>query len=521
MDETKILPGSQPRNLSSLTVASQVDPAERIEVSIYLKPRDGDAGIRLARPRALVKESREATHAADIEALRAFAESAGLQVTREDPARRLVRIAGPADKVQEAFGTTLHEVEQDGEMFRARSSSLSLPADIADRVLAVLGLDTRPIATPKLVLHTSVAAPAGFRPNEVAALYDFPQEDASGACIAIIELGGGYRDSDNDLAFEAMGLAVPPIVAVPVNGVQNQPGLSNADGEVALDIQVCGGAAPGARLAVYFARNSTQGFVDAITKAIHDDANRPSVVSISWGSFEGNWSEQGIRAMGAAFEDAASLRVTVLAASGDDLATDGADDGALHVDYPSSDPAVLGCGGTRISTGGGRISSETVWNRNGRGTGGGFSSIFPMPRYQSEAGVAALPGGAAMRGVPDVAGDADPGTGYTIILDGDEQVIGGTSAVAPLWAGLFALINAGRPAGTVGFVHDILYGADAAAFRDVTVGDNKVGGLGYDARAGWDPCTGLGSPVGTGVAACFQAPVDGVAAAAEPVAVEA
>src|SRR3954471_16835940 len=119
MDETKILPGSQPRNLSSLTVASQVDPDERIEVSIYLKPRDEDAGIRLARPRALVKESREATHAADIEALRAFAESAGLQVTREDPARRLVRIAGPADKVQEAFGTTLHEVEQDGEMFRA------------------------------------------------------------------------------------------------------------------------------------------------------------------------------------------------------------------------------------------------------------------------------------------------------------------------------------------------------------------------------------------------------------------
>lgn len=508
MADSKELPGSYREPAPELAAAPPVDPAERIEVSVYLKPdtsaASGPEQAAAAMPsRAAVKAAREDAHAPDLAALRAFAEQAGLEVTCEDLARRLVRIAGPADKMQAAFGATLQKVEQGGQTMRARSGSLSLPADLADRVLAVLGLDTRPIATPKIVSHANAAAGISFLPTEIAALYDFPKQDASGQCIAIIELGGGYTDADNQAAFAAMGLPVPPIVAVGVAGAANTPTTADsADGEVALDIQVCGGAAPGARLAVYFAPNTGQGFVDAITEAAHDQTNAPSVISISWGGPENGWTGQEVAAMSAAFQDAATVGVTVFAASGDSLATDGVKDGKLHVDYPASDPLVIGCGGTLIAADQGAIAHETVWNSNGGGTGGGISSLFALPSYQSRAHVP-LPqhGKHHMRGVPDVAGDADPESGYRIVVDGKHGVFGGTSAVAPLWAALFALVNAKRGS-PIGRAHDQLYAA-ANAFRDIVSGDNKVGTIGYKAKKGWDPCTGLGSPVGSRIIDAF------------------
>jgi kumamolisin len=196
--------------------------------------------------------------------------------------------------------------------------------------------------------------------------------------------------------------------------------------------------------------------------------------------------------MNGALKDAATLGVTVTAASGDALATDGEADGKPHVDYPSSSPYVLGCGGTRIEVSGDRLSSEVVWKSNGGGTGGGVSAMFPLPVYQASAKVPKANGSAGGRGVPDVAADADPDSGYQIVVGGQQSIIGGTSAVAPLWAGLVAAFNAkrGKP---LGFLHSTLY-ANGSAFRDVTSGDNKSGSIGYTAGAGWDPCTGLGSP---------------------------
>jgi kumamolisin len=299
-----------------------------------------------------------------------------------------------------------------------------------------------------------------------------------------------------------MGLAVPDIVAVGVDGADNSPGTSDADGEVALDIQVAGGVAPGARLAVYFAPNTSQGFVDAITQAVHDDTNKPSALSISWGSPEDGWSEQAIAAMGAAFRDAVALDVTVCAASGDSLATDGESDGQAHVDYPASDPAVLGCGGTRITASGDAITGEIVWKSNGGGTGGGVSALFALPDYQQGAGVPAPAAGEGGRGVPDVAGDADPDSGYRIVTGGQTGIIGGTSAVAPLWAAIVAVLNAARGA-PLGQIHGQLYAA-TGAFRDITSGDNRSGSVGYAAGAGWDPCTGLGSPIGDGLRSALE-----------------
>jgi kumamolisin len=498
-EDRQILTGSEhdaPRDMKAI---GRVPGDEPITVSLYLKPRGAPAK---ACSREELHRQREKDHAPDLDAIRAFAHDAGLEIVTEAPTRRLVQLRGPAAAIEQAFGTELHHYEHDGAVCRGRRGPLHLPAPVVGRVAAVLGLDTSPIATPKFVPHRSPTPPAGFLPTDIAALYGFDGADASGQCIGIIELGGGYTDADNQAAFKAMGLAVPDIVAVPVDGGGNAPGISDADGEVALDIQVAGGVAPGARLAVYFAPNTSQGFVDAITQAVHDDANAPSALSISWGSAEEGWSAQSIAAMRAAFEDAASLGLTVCAASGDSLATDGESDGKAHVDYPASDPGVLGCGGTRISASAGSITDEVVWKSNGGGTGGGVSTLFPLPDYQKDAGVPAAPAGKGGRGVPDVAGDADPDSGYRIVTGGQTGLIGGTSAVAPLWAAIAVILNAGRKT-PLGQPHAALYGA-ADAFRDITTGDNKTGAIGYAAKAGWDPCTGLGSPDGARLRAVLQ-----------------
>lgn len=477
-----------------------------ITVSVHLRPAEEEpaSGEGAAHTRASLRSAREDAQAGNIAAVRAFAQGAKLEVVAVDPARRLVRLSGPAAAMEAAFGTTLHAYERDGVTFRGREGALSVPADLADRVLAVLGLDTTPIATPKIVPHRGTTTPRGFLPTEVAALYGLADLDAPGQCVGIIELGGGYTDADNKAAFAAMGLPVPEIVSVGVDGGDNSPsGGQGADGEVALDIQVAGGVALGAKLALYFAANTSQGFADAILQAVHDEANAPSVLSISWGGPEDGWSGQAIAAMSAAFQDAATLGITVTAASGDALATDGESDGAAHVDYPASDPLVLGCGGTRLDASGDRLTGETVWNSNGGGTGGGVSALFARPAYQAGLDLPAPPSAHGGRGVPDVAGNADPDSGYRVVSGGQTALVGGTSAVAPLWAGIIAGMNA-RRGKSLGDLHAMLY-ATPDACRDVTEGNNRAGRIGYDAAKGWDPCTGLGSPDGTTLLRLFGA----------------
>jgi kumamolisin len=498
------IPGSERRAPSGQRVGP-CDPNEQAEVSVYLKPPAE------AAPPAGRFHDRQQLHAARAQALKpalaaltAFANQHGLSVSEHDPGRRLVKLKGSLAALQAAFGAQLHTYYDSGRQFRGRSGHLSAPADVVQHVEAVLGLDQRPIATPKIRrLPDPKAAAASYLPTQVAKLYGFPDATGQGECVGLIELGGGFTASDTDAAFKAMGLSPPQVTAVAVSGGSNQPGQDqDADGEVALDIQVAGGAAPGAAFAVYFAPNTDQGFVDAISQAAHDTSNKPSTLSISWGSAESQWTQQAITTMTSALQDAVSLGVSVFAASGDNLATDGVSDGKAHVDFPASSPLVVGCGGVRLEGSGTTIASETVWNSEGGGTGGGISALFPVPAYQAEIKLPSpVGGGKEGRGVPDVAADADPETGYQVVVDGQNEVIGGTSAAAPLWAGLFALVNqqAGKPSGQP---HAVLY-ANPSAFRDITQGNNKSGAIGYSAGPGWDACTGLGAPNGTAIAKLF------------------
>lgn len=381
---------------------------------------------------------------------------------------------------------------------------------------AVLGLDNRPQLKPHFKIHKNRTShhfqahnSTIYTPLQVAGLYQFPQNsNCSNQCIGIIELNGGYNPVEVKNYFSYIKAAEPVLTDVSVNGAANRPtgDPHGPDGEVALDIEVAGAVAPGVKIAVYFAPNTEAGFLNAITTAIHDTTNKPSVLSISWGAAENQWTQQAMTAMDRAFQDAAAMGITICCASGDHGSADGVNDSAVYVDFPASSPHVLGCGVTCLNSSGGIITQEVVWNEGLSGSsGGGVSSVFPLPDWQKTAKVppSANQGGGQGRGVPDVAGDADPATGYLVLVDNQYLVMGGTSAVAPLWAGLVAIINQllGK---RVGFLNPILYQlpANCNAFHDITAGNNdtsRVSGA-YTAQPGWDPCTGLGSPIGTNLA---------------------
>ncbi len=497
MNANKVtLPGSEREPLGT-RVADQPSE-EMIEVSVILKPKQQRALSHAGGAVVSRKEfaSTYGAASAAIESIETFAKENELTVTEVSPERRTVKLEGTAANMTRAFEVQLDVYEHEGQRYRARTGGIHLSAEVLPLVEAVLGLDNRPQAKPHFRVHASAAAaPVSYTPRQVAQLYQFPlTATGAGETIGILELGGGYQPADLENYFASLGIQEPTVVSVSVDQGENTPTNANsADGEVLLDIEVVGAVAPGAKIVVYFAPNTSQGFQDALTTAIHDNTNRPSVISISWGGPESTWTAQSMMAFDSASQDAAALGVTICAASGDNGSGDGVTDGANHVDFPSSSPHVLACGGTSLLSANGAITSETVWNDGAQGGagGGGYSNQFPLPAWQASAKITPPSGGG--RGVPDVSGDADPETGYQVLVDGESLVIGGTSAVAPLWSGLIALMNEslGQP---LGFLQPALYALTtaSAAFHDITSGSNGA----YSAGPGWDAASGLGSPSG-------------------------
>ena len=521
------IPGSEREPLPQAQAVGPTDPTERLEVTLRVRRRQPlpvPSVMAVQAPsqrRYLTGEEYAGQYGADVsdlEKVADFARQHGLHVVTQSAARRSVILSGTVADVSSAFGVTLNDYEYPQGTYRGRTGPVTIPADLQGIVEGVFGLDNRPFARSHVArLPAGATAPVTFTPPDLAKLYNFPPGlDGTGQTIGILELGGGYRPADLRAYFQRLGLAAPRVKSVSVDHARNHPvgTPDSADGEVMLDIEVAGGVAPGADVVVYFAPNgSDQNFLDALTTAIHDNTNKPSVISISWGGPESAATQSFMQQFDAALQSASLLGITVCTASGDNGAADeGANgwDGQPHVDFPSASPWALSCGGTSLAVSGSAISSEKVWNQHATdpnsgsfgATGGGISQFFPVPAYQQSITLPhpAGSGGHAGRGVPDVAGVADPATGYDIQVDGHYyQGFGGTSAVAPLWAGLIACINQGL--GTrAGFVNTLLYGkaASSGALRDVTQGDNKVGpvSVGYSAAPGWDACTGLGTPDG-------------------------
>jgi kumamolisin len=582
----KSLPASDREMLPGAKSHGRVDPDERIEVTVMVRPRTPPnaaaahaeeamaAGAQLPEHRRYLTREQLADQRgadpADFDKIEQFAHEHNLTVTMTSVPQRLIKLSGTLADLTAAFKATVKQYKEGRLTFRGRTGTLSVPEDLADVIVGVYGFDTRPAARPhcrilgrpggagargrkavgaagkkKPKASPAAAAPpaaAGLKPftaPEVARLYSFPTGlDGSGQCIGLIELntpnqnnelGTGFTADDLKTYFKKLNLPMPTVTAVGVDGGANLPNVNrNADGEVMLDIEVAGAVAPGAQIAVYFAPNTGRGFIDAVSAAVHDTVRKPSVVSISWGGPEDPpFTTKQLRdGLALVLQDAAALGVTVCCASGDNGSSDlpledefGSPlrDGKPHVDFPASSPFALACGGTTLVGTGATVSSEVVWNEgdpegpnkpSGSG-GGGVSNVFTRPTYQAAAHVPKSPKNKVGRGVPDVGGNADSATGYLCKVAGAPRLvpIGGTSAVAPLWAGLVALINQrlanlGKP--PAGFINPILYNTPGA-FRDVTQGTNDIDGTlnKYSAVTGWDPCTGLGSPDGTKVMAAL------------------
>ena len=507
--------GSEKKPLAGARVSGTIDPDERIEITVLVRARR-PAGARVRQTLSAARTARKyftreewdnahGSDLADLLAVEEYAHHHGLDVVHSSSAEQRVVLSGRIGALTAAFPVKLRRVIYKGKAYRQRTGAVSKPEPLAKIIVDVKGFDDRPQAHPHFQLARGGLRPraAGnaraFSPVEVGQLYHFPaKQDGAGQCIAIIELGGGYKSADLKTYFQQLRLPEPNVSAVSVDGAHNTPG-GDADGEVMLDIEVAAAIAPKAKIAVYFAPNTDRGFLDAIKTAIHDKLRKPSVISISWGGPEETWTEQSLRNYDAAFQEAAALGVTITVAAGDHGSSDvDPNDAKKRVDFPAASPFVLACGGTHLEAGGGTISQEVVWNNgDGWATGGGVSAAFPLPDWQKKMRVPPL-GGKLGRGVPDVAGNADSTTGYKVRVDGRDAVIGGTSAVAPLWAGLIALLNQslGKP---VGYLNPQLYSNAAArgTFRDITAGNNGA----YSAGPGWDPCTGLGSPDGSGLLA--------------------
>jgi kumamolisin len=454
----------------------------------------------------------------DVRNVERFAHAYGLSIVESNLAKGSVKLAGSVAHFSKAFDVVLQNYELPTGTYRGRTGPVHIPTELQGVVTAVLGLDNRPQATPHFRVHhaprtshvTTQKADGTFTPVKVAEVYDFPSNaNGNGQCIAIVELGGGFNPSDIQTYFQnTLNITPPQVSAISVDSAANSPtGDPNGpDGEVMLDIEVAGAVAPQATLAVYFGPNTDQGFYDTIAAAVHDTSNNPAVISISWGGPESTWSQQSLDEFNTLLEDAATLGITVCVAAGDNGSTDGVTDGLQHVDFPASSPYALACGGTELTAPGDTYGNEQVWNETANqegATGGGVSDHFPKPSYQANANVppSVNPGNFVGRGMPDVSGDADPVTGYDVLVDGQASVIGGTSAVAPLWAGLAACINSSL--GTkVGNLSSLVYtqiAPVAGTFHDITSGNNGA----YSAGPGWDACTGWGSPIGAAILAAL------------------
>jgi kumamolisin len=522
-----LLPNSRP--------AGPVDTNETASITVRLRSRGNPAALvakayelankPLAQRTYLTHAQLEKMHGADpadLDRIEHFAQSHNLMVVHRSVAERSIVLRGRLGDLLNAFHADLLMYHHATGTYRGRRGEISVPQELQPLITGIFGFDTRPKHRSRhRAKHVAFGGPGGsdgVASTQFARRYRFPARqgstvlDGSGQTIALIELGGGFRNSDLQAYFKEIGAPAPKVSAVSIDHAGNHPtSADSADGEVMLDIEVAGAVVPQANIAVYFApNNGDQGFIDAISAAVHDAERKPSVISISWGGPEVSTDAQAIQAYHEVFAAAAALGISVCVASGDHGTADldaSHWDQAIHVDHPASDDLVLGCGGTQIDARSGR---DVVWNDGtafdtnvpgggGWASGGGISQVFAVPSYQSAAKLpVSIDTGKPGRGVPDIAMSA---TGYFVRVDTSEGSSGGTSAVAPLMAALIARLNQAKGK-NVGFLNPFLYShAASGVVKDVTQGTNAITDTvkGYKAGRGWDACTGLGTPDGTAI----------------------
>lgn len=431
---------------------------------------------------------------AQADAVAEFLASHGIRVEDVSANRLLVHARGQTSVIEHAFGIQINDYQHGRRVFFAPASNPTLPAAIAGHVQSVIGLTNVARLTP---LHRAsprqgpppghggggTAQPPGFSPNQIATAYNWPSitEPANGAGATIaVATARTFKSSDLTDFWNQYGLPSHTVEEIPVDGNSHRTGA-----ETTLDIQRSSSMAPGADILVYVAADTyLTTFTDTYNQVVQD--NRADVMTTSWGLDEGETPVSTMQTDNAIFQQAAAQGISLFAAAGDNGSSDGTSDPNM-ADFPSSSPYVTAAGGTTlVLNSDNSIKSETVWS----GTGGAESEIFAEPSWQTGTGVPQD----GHRQSSDIAMDADPQTGYSVLFGGRWNVYGGTSFVAPELAGLFA-IEVSRTGTRLGNANPLIY-ADANSsnystdFFDITSGSNGA----FDAGSFWDHPTGWGTP---------------------------
>ena len=525
MTDTRFIavPGSERTPAFGATATRAADAEAWLEVTLKLARKAPLPAVDTRPLHPLSAAEIGARYGASDEAIKRVSDTfagLGLTVLASDAATRTVQLGGPVHAMEAAFQVKLMQFTGIRGDYRGRAGALHVPAALERDIVGVFGLDNRRAVRRRpdgghkrhALAHTAASARKRpwFFPSELATAYDFPDGDGSGQTIGLLEFGGGYFPDDLAAFGKAAGLASLPTV-VPIS-VDKMPTDTNdeATGEVMLDIEVLAGICPKATIPVWFSQFTEKGWVDALDAAMHDARYKPQVLAISWGYAEdvSVWTASAVTQVNEALQEAALMGITICVAAGDDGSSDGIADGHAHVDFPCASPFVLAVGGTLLRSGAKR--SERAWKDgdglradNGGSTGGGVSMRVARPAWQSGLDIAPVnPGQMAGRIVPDVAANASANTGYFVVAGGQQEISGGTSAAAPLWAALVARMNQQLQASgkRVGYLTPLLYGTGALGrqgFNDIHTGDNVTAHVGgFKSAPGFDAVTGWGTPKG-------------------------
>jgi len=472
----------------------------------------------------------------DLDLVVQFAEHYNLTILGRYVDAAKVQLSGTIGLFNQAFNIQLNNYTNDKETYRSFSDNITVPTELNDALVSVVGLDNYlkdklfrtfgPVLNPaevdaNIVPAAAITGSVFLTPQQVSTAYNFPQSqrgyafNGHGRTIGIVSFDGGWTQQNIDTSFTRIGLASPNVKDVLLLGQTNDINDSAAT-EVMLDIFVSAGVAPKANIVNYMVPNNVAYYIDLFDYILADTENNPDVISISWGIIELAmilfYTDNGVRAaVDERFASCAVKGITVIAASGDWGAQGGPYGGAYPatVMHPQSSPYVISAGGTSLLLhANGKIKLETTWNHDGSATGGGISALYSIPSYQNNLTVSFFPvlnsAPLTVRGVPDIAGNADSSTGYRFNYGPNNTFVqvGGTSATAPMMAGFIAILNqlSGK---RMGFCHQLFY-SNPHCFNDITTGNigfyaANTSLPAYRANTGWDACTGLGTIKGNAI----------------------
>lgn len=438
-----------------------------------------------------------------------YLKSQGITPVSTSSNRFFVHAKGPVAALNTMLQTEVHQYNgkiardnNENKTYFSPAYELQIPSGISIRAVHGLQNVTHFKSHVQVKAHgkakDATGPNGGYSPTDIRKAYNIPSSlTGSGQTLALFELDG-FNQSDITQYETKFSLPAVPIQTILVDNASGSAG--NGSDEVTLDIELMIAVAPGAKkILVYEGPNSEQGVLDTYAK-IADDNLAPQV-STSWGASENQSSSSFIQSENAIFKQMAAQGQSIFAAAGDSGALDNGT--SLSVDDPASQPYVVGVGGTQLKTNSnGSYLSETTWNATGKASdgagGGGVSTIWTQPSWQSQAATSNTLGSTSMRNVPDVALNSDPETGYAIYNGGSWSVFGGTSCAAPLWAAFTALVNQQRASNgltSLGFPNPVFYQIGLSNqyhqdFFDVADGSTNIH---YPAVPGYDNATGWGS----------------------------